>query len=96
MWEFANTGDGISRNVSVVNSVDEIRVDDIFTTDLRFEKEFATTGNLGFTFSIDAFNIFNENTTLQRERDLTSGQADWLRETLSPRIYRLGVRLNWR
>ncbi len=96
MHEFADTGDGISRNIRVVNEVDEVRVPDIFTTDLRLEKEFAATGNLGFTFSIDAFNIFNENTVLQRERDLTSGQADWLRETLSPRIYRLGVRLNWR
>jgi len=96
MLEYADTGDDITRNVRVVGDVDEIRVDDILTTDLRFEKEFAATSGLGFTFSIDAFNIFNENYVLQRERNLDSGTADWLRETLSPRIWRLGVRINWR
>jgi hypothetical protein len=96
MLEYADTGDDITRNVRVVGDVDEIRVDDILTTDLRLEKQFAATGDVGFTFSLDCFNIFNENYVLQRERNLDSGTADWLRETLSPRIWRLGVRINWR
>ena len=51
---------------------------------------------MGFTFSIDAFNIFNDNTVLRRELRLTSARPDFVNETLAPRIYRLGVRLTWR
>jgi len=88
--------DGINRNADAVNAADQIRANDIFTADLRLEKEFSSTGNVGFTFSIDAFNIFNENTVLRRELRLTSARPDYVNETLSPRIFRLGVRINWR
>ena len=80
----------------VVEDVDDFRYDDVFVADLRLEKEFAATGNLGLTFSIDAFNIFNEGYVLSRNTNLNSGSADWVNATLSPRIYRLGVRINWR
>ncbi len=82
--------------VQVVDSIDDFRTDDITTVDLRLEKEFAATQNVGFTFSLDAFNLFDEDFVLQRNRRTNTTQFNWLRETLSPRIYRLGVRLNWR
>ncbi len=88
--------DGIPRNISVVGNTDDFRAEDVFATDIRLEKEFAATSGIGFTFSIDGFNIFNENYVLQRERRLNYSRADFLDETLSPRIWRLGVRLNWR
>ena len=58
---------------------------------------------------VDAFNVFNNNTTLQREGFLTatgtavdgsttpftSNNGDWIREALSPRVLRFGVRLNF-
>lgn len=89
-------GDGISRQFRVVDEIDDVRVDDIFTADLSISKEIRASDNLSTTISVDLFNAFNENYVLQRERDLSLGTADYLRETLSPRIYRLGVRLNWR
>ena len=49
-----------------------------------------------FTFGIDAFNLLNENYVMQRERGLSRGSADFLRETLSPRIWRLSARINWK
>ena len=88
--------DGIGRTIMVVEDVDDFRYDDVFVADLRIEKEFAATGNIGLTFSIDAFNIFNEGYVLSRNTNLNSGSADWVNATLSPRIYRLGVRINWR
>ena len=88
--------DGLSRDVQVTPEVDTFRSDDILTVDLRLEKEFAATGNVGFTVSLDAFNIFDEDYVLQRRRQLNTGNADWLTETLSPRVWRIGVRLNWR
>ncbi len=82
--------------VQLTEDVDVIRADDIFTADVRLEKEFAATQNVGFTFSLDAFNLLDEDYVLQRERRMNLSSANFLRETLSPRIYRLGVRLNWR
>ncbi len=85
--------------VQVVDDVDQFRSDDIMTVDLRLEKEFAATQNVGMTFSLDAFNLLDEDFVLQNERRRNRGSfvsQDFLRETLSPRIYRLGVRLSWR
>jgi hypothetical protein len=94
----SNPSDGLgTRNISVMNGdIDRFRADDIFTTDLRLEKEFAASGNVGFTFSIDIFNLFNEAYVMQRERNQNTSRYDFLDESLAPRIWRLGVRLNWR
>ena len=75
---------------------DDFRYDDLYTIDLRFEKEFAATGALGLTFSADLFNALNSGVVLTRRIDLNGPRANWVEETLSPRIWRLGVRLNWR
>jgi hypothetical protein len=93
---YTGPGDGINRSISVVADTDDFRTDDVFMTDVRLEKEFAATSGMSFTFSIDGFNVFNENYVLQRERRLNSSRANYLDETVSPRIWRLGVRLNWR
>ncbi len=88
--------DGILRNILVVDDITDFRLEDVFTMDLRLEKEFRATGNTSLTFSIDGFNIFNEGYVLNRYINLAAGNAEWIKETLSPRIWRLGVRLNWR
>ena len=90
------TSDGQTRDLLAVNELDRFRVDDLFTVDLRLDKEFATSGNVSFTVGVDAFNLLNENYTMQRERRLNVTSADFLRETLSPRIWRLSARINWR
>ncbi len=91
-----STSDGQPRDILAVNEIDDIRVDDIFTVDLRLDKEFAASGNVSFTVGADVFNLLNDNYTMQRERGLSRGSADFLRETLSPRIWRMSARLNWK
>ena len=88
--------DGQNRDILVVDTLDRARVDDIFTVDLRLDKEFAATDSVAFTVGLDAFNLLNENYTLQRERGLNRATGDFLRETLSPRVWRLSARLNWK
>jgi hypothetical protein len=88
--------DGIARNIQISNRIEDFRNDDIAVMDLRLEKEWRATGNTSLTFSIDGFNIFNDGAVLQRFDNLNSGNAAWVREVLSPRVWRLGVRLNWR
>jgi hypothetical protein len=88
--------DGESRNILASPAIDTFRNDDIILLDLRLDKEFRTSGNMSLTFSLDAFNVTDETYVLQRFDSLTSGTAEHIRETVSPRVYRLGVRLNWR
>lgn len=88
--------DGINRQADAVQQANQFRTNDIRTLDLRLEKEFAARSNVGLTFSIDAFNVFNENSVLRRELRLNGSRPDYVNETLAPRIYRLAVRLNWR
>ncbi len=86
--------DGVTRSVAT-GAFDQVRNDDIFTVDARIDKDFEL-GDFGFTVSVDAFNIFNEGYVLQRERSQTAGRRNFVNEVLSPRIVRLGVRLNWK
>jgi hypothetical protein len=88
--------DGIGREILVVDEVTRYRYPDIFTADLRLEKEFRTTGNSSLMFSVDGFNVFNNGEVLRRAENLGAGNANWVLETVSPRIWRLGVRLSWR
>jgi hypothetical protein len=88
--------DGISRNISVEETLGDFRTDDVATVDVRLEKEFAATGNFGLIFSIDGFNILNSGAVLDRYWDLGAGNGQWVQATVSPRVWRLGVRLNWR
>ncbi|MGB5295926.1 MAG: TonB-dependent receptor, partial [Thermoanaerobaculia bacterium] len=88
--------DGIGRSIQAAPNITDYRLGDLFTMDMRLEKEFRGTGNLGFTFSIDAFNIFNDGVVLDRFRNTTSGNVGWISTSLAPRVFRLGVRVNWR
>ncbi|MEM6702502.1 MAG: TonB-dependent receptor plug domain-containing protein, partial [Acidobacteriota bacterium] len=90
------TADGFTRQIRVVDDLDGFRLDDLVTADLRLEKEFALTSAVNFTFGIDAFNITNEGTELSRIRDISATRAFFLNDNVSPRIYRLGVRLGWK
>ena len=90
---YVNVG-GPSRRVQV-SAFDDFRNDDIIYFDARIDKEFKV-GDLGITVSIDGFNLFNEDYVLQRQRNLSAGTANQVREVMSPRVFRLGVKLNFR
>jgi len=73
---------------------DSQKLDNVMTLDLRLEKEFRLD-NFGLTLSADIFNVFNDGTVLQREMDLQSDSGDYVREVLSPRVFRLGARISF-
>lgn len=88
--------DGVEREILVLDKLGDVRADDVMILDLRLEKEFAATAGVGFTFSIDGFNILNDGSVLNRYRNMAAGNAGWVAEVVSPRVWRLGVRMNWR
>ena len=73
---------------------DRFRNDDILVFDARLEKEFSFD-DWGLTLSLDGFNLLDEDYVLQRERNVFSSSANRVRERLSPRVFRLGVRLRF-
>jgi hypothetical protein len=90
---FPLTGNG---NVNISPDYDSLRLNDIQTVDLRVEKEIALNGPVNMTFGIDAFNITNEGTGLAyllRNGPTNAGNLD---DNISPRIFRMGVRLSWK
>ncbi|MFW6012266.1 MAG: hypothetical protein ACOC92_00980, partial [bacterium] len=97
-WELTSgqTADGIARDAAVTEDVDAFRSDDPWVVDLRLEKDMQFTDNLSGIVSLDAFNVFDEQFVMQRDRELSAATANHLTQNLAPRIYRLGFRLNWR
>lgn len=81
--------------VELSNNVDEFRHDDVIMLDARLEKEFHT-GDLTWLVGIDGFNLTNENYVLQRDRRFDLGNANNVRERISPRVFRAGLTLRYR
>jgi hypothetical protein len=88
--------DGLPRRAQAVEQVDDFRTDDLVIVDLRLAKELPLFGDrLGVTVSADLFNALNDGTVVRRELQLNVPRADFVNESLSPRVWRLGLRLSW-
>ena len=48
------------------------------------------------TLSLDGFNLADEDTVLQVERNARAGRAFLVNETLSPRVFRVGATVRFR
>ena len=66
----------------------------VHVVDLRAEKSFTYRG-FGAIVSVDAFNVFNNNTILQFTRNVESSGFGRGREVIAPRIFRFGVRFQF-
>jgi len=91
--------DGGARKNLLMQDVGAVRQPDIFTLDMRLSKEFRF-GGAGLTVSLDAFNVTNEQTILQRQTLLyrTGTQRsnyNRITELVSPQIFRVGARLTF-
>lgn len=97
-----NARDGFGNKRVLVNGFGPDRLDNLYNLDLRVGKQFALTSGVGLTVSADLFNVTNENTVLWRDNrlyssngtDVSTGTNNIL-EQQSPRVWRLGARLNF-
>lgn len=81
-------------NVPVEDELDAQRLDDILKVDFRIDKDFRISAT-NLTVSAELFNAFNDNTVLQRNGRLRRANSNYALETLSPRVFRLGVKLGF-
>ena len=85
---------GPSRRVQI-SGIDTFRNDDVIYVNARVDKDFQI-GDVNLTVSLDGFNLTNEDTVLQRQRNLSAGaNANQIREVLSPRVFRLGLKFRF-
>ncbi|MEO8502304.1 MAG: TonB-dependent receptor [Acidobacteriota bacterium] len=83
-----------SLNVQATAEPDSHRFDTINLVDLRFSKDLNFshfTANVG----IDVFNLFNKSFVLNRTNSVTSSRYNFVTDTTSPRVFRLGVKLGF-
>lgn len=92
---FRVTADGGRKYLQATTSVDEFRNPNVRDLDLNLAKDIHIWRG-GVTVSADIFNVLNSQTVLQRDvRRLQLGSSNHITETLSPRVFRLGARLNF-
>ncbi|HEY9420186.1 MAG TPA: carboxypeptidase regulatory-like domain-containing protein [Thermoanaerobaculia bacterium] len=93
----ARSGNGLgTRNVQLTDDIDAFRHDDLVLLDARIDKDFEF-GNFNLNLGIDGFNLLNEDTVLQRDRDtLVEDDRFGILEVLSPRVFRFGATLRFR
>jgi hypothetical protein len=87
--------DGRSIDVQLVRDVDQFRTGDVYLVDLGIDREFRFR-DLGVQLRLDGFNLLNEGTVLQRERDAGTGRVNYVDQIVGPRIFRFGVKLRFR
>ena len=77
------------------NDATQFRNENVRDLDLRLAKDIRIS-RVGLTLSIDGFNVLNSNTILQRNvARLAVTASNRVTEVLSPRVFRLGARLNF-
>ena len=101
-----STGEG-TKTVLAVDQVDTFRNQNVTDLDMRLAKDFRFYRGMGLTLSIDAFNVLNSNTILQRNTAAIcsapqatgvcapASTANHVTEVLSPRVLRLGANLSF-
>jgi hypothetical protein len=87
-------GLGSSSPVLVNPDLNATRLPNVNMVDLRAEKSFKYRG-VAAVLSLDAFNVFNTNTALQENRQITAATFAQPRQIVAPRIFRVGVRFQF-
>lgn len=87
---------GNFKYVLAETKIDQFRQPNLTELDLRLAKDIRVYHGGGVTFSVDAFNILNRQTILQRDvRRLQLASSNRIQELQSPRIFRVGARLTF-
>ncbi|MEA2562011.1 MAG: hypothetical protein QOH06_3515 [Acidobacteriota bacterium] len=84
------------RNVQLTEDIGEFRNDNVYVFSAHADKDF-TFGETRLTLSLDGFNLTNQDTVLQVERNARAGNRTFdVNESLSPRVFRAGATFRFR
>lgn len=85
---------GIGRGEIMLAPPGDTRLDPLWVTNLRAEYTF-TFERARMSAMVDMFNLFNEATALKREQRQNLSNANNIQSILSPRVFRIGLRLTF-
>ncbi len=83
-------------DLRLTQRVDAFRSDDLVSFDARLDKEIAAGPDLTFALSLEGLNLLTSGQVLRRETNLGVGRANFVDEVLTPRLLRLGLKLQFR
>jgi hypothetical protein len=98
---FKDRKEGTTKHLLVSSSFDDNRLPNIANLDLRLAKEFKVGHGVGVNLSIDAFNVLNQHTVLDRNTLLDVGANgtdpayNRITTLMSPRVLRFGARVQF-
>jgi hypothetical protein len=84
-----------SLNGLAAGGVDSFRYPNVFDMDVRLAKTQRIAGNASLQLTLDLFNAFNSGVILAQNRFADSAAFGQINEILSPRILRVGLRLQF-
>jgi hypothetical protein len=93
--------EGTSKDLLVSSDFSDNRLPNVANLDLRLAKDFRVGGKAAVNISLDAFNILNTHTVLDRDTELEIGEDgtdpgyNHISTLMSPRVIRLGARLKF-
>ncbi len=77
-----------------LDSMGELRYDDMYSVDLRVDRTFRF-GAVSVIPAFDLFNVTNSNTVLAQNRNQAAANANVISGIMPPRVARLGVAVRW-
>ncbi len=89
-----NRAGGIGRIEVLLEPTGEQRLDNLWYADLT-AREGVLFGRADLSVMMDIFNLLNANPVFDRERRQNYDTANKVRDVLSPRVVRFGVRLRF-
>ena len=93
----AALGSDSSLNILVSPTIDYVRYDNVWDTDIRVARDFRFNG-VTVRGMFDVFNLFNANTVLVRNGNITATGAtgfNAIAQNLSPLVARIGVQVGF-
>jgi len=98
---FRDKREGTQKNLLVSPNFDDSRLPNVTNLDLRLAKDISLAGKAALNLSIDAFNVLNSHTVLDRNTLLDVGANgtdpiyNHISTLMSPRILRFGARVKF-
>ncbi len=98
---FKDKKEGTTKHLLVSTNFDDNRLPNIANLDLRIAKDLKATGKMTVNISLDAFNVLNNHTVLDRNTLLDVGANgtdpayNRISTLMSPRVLRFGARLKF-
>jgi len=76
--------------------VDAFRSDDLVSCDVRLDKDVAASSDVAVYVSLEGLNLLTSGQVLRRETNLGVGRANFVDQVITPRLLRLGLKLQFR